>query len=63
INPVYSIAASPDGNTIFVAETHTGQEAGDTLISDLQPGTSHLCRLRQAGRVHLPAQRRRATDG
>ncbi|MEO1474255.1 MAG: hypothetical protein AAFS03_10045, partial [Pseudomonadota bacterium] len=30
INPVYSIAAAPDGNTVFVAETHTGQEPGDT---------------------------------
>ncbi|MGP1255193.1 MAG: YncE family protein [Kiloniellales bacterium] len=40
INPVYSIAASPDGNTIFVAETHTAQEAGDRLIGDLQPGTT-----------------------
>ncbi len=40
INPVYSIAASPDGNTIFVAETHTGQEEGDETIGDLQAGTT-----------------------
>lgn len=40
INPVYSIAATPDGNTIFVAETHTGQEPGDTTIRDLQAGTT-----------------------
>lgn len=40
INPVYSIAASPDGDTIFVTETHTGQEDGAALISDLQPGTT-----------------------
>ncbi|MEL6478263.1 MAG: hypothetical protein AAFR17_13125 [Pseudomonadota bacterium] len=39
INPVYSIAAAPDGNTVFVAETHTGQEPGDTTIRDLQAGT------------------------
>ena len=40
INPVYSIVASPDGDTVFVAETHTGQEPGDTTIRDLQPGTT-----------------------
>lgn len=40
INPVYSIAASPDGNTVFVAETHTAQEPGDVTIRDLQPGTT-----------------------
>ena len=40
INPVYSIAHSPDGNTIFVAETATPQEEGDTTIRDLQPGTT-----------------------
>ncbi len=40
INPVYSITATPDGKTVFVAETHTGQEAGDTMIRDLQAGTT-----------------------
>ncbi|MEL7080541.1 MAG: hypothetical protein AAGK82_03930 [Pseudomonadota bacterium] len=40
INPVYSIAHSPDGNTIFVAETATPQEDGDVTIRDLQPGTT-----------------------
>ncbi len=40
INPVYSIAHSPDGNTIFVAETATPQEEGDLTIRDLQPGTT-----------------------
>jgi len=40
INPVYSIATSPDGDTIFVAETATPQEEGDTTIRDLQPGTT-----------------------
>lgn len=39
INPVYSIANSPDGSTIFVAETHTQREDGDQTIMDLQPGT------------------------
>ncbi|MEM8625176.1 MAG: hypothetical protein AAGG47_16860 [Pseudomonadota bacterium] len=39
INPVYSIAASPDGDTIFVAETHTQREPGDTVIGDLEAGT------------------------
>ncbi|MEO1604312.1 MAG: hypothetical protein AAFU34_03245 [Pseudomonadota bacterium] len=38
INPVYSIAHSPDGDTIFVAETATAQEDGDVTIRDLQPG-------------------------
>ena len=40
INPVYSIAHTPDGNTIFVAETATPQEEGDVTIRDLQPGTT-----------------------
>ncbi len=40
INPVYSIAAALDGDTIFVAETHTPQEAGDETIRDLQAGTT-----------------------
>ena len=40
INPVYSIAHSPDGNTVFVAETATSQEEGDVTIRDLQPGTT-----------------------
>lgn len=40
INPVYSIAHSPDGSTIFVAETHTQREEGDRTIVDLQPGTT-----------------------
>ncbi|MDX8350452.1 hypothetical protein SLH49_20885 [Cognatiyoonia sp. IB215446] len=39
INPVYSIAHSPDGSTIFVVETHTQREEGDRTIMDLQPGT------------------------
>ncbi|MEM9043469.1 MAG: hypothetical protein AAGC81_02150 [Pseudomonadota bacterium] len=40
INPVYSIAAGLDGNTVFVAETHTTQEPGDTTLSDLHAGTT-----------------------
>ncbi|MEO1001142.1 MAG: hypothetical protein AAFW69_11175, partial [Pseudomonadota bacterium] len=40
INPVYSIAAAPDGKTIFVAESHTAQEPGDQVLGDLQPGTT-----------------------
>ncbi len=40
INPVYSIAHSLDGNTIFVAETATPQEEADVTIRDLQPGTT-----------------------
>lgn len=40
INPVYSIDATPDGNTIFVAETKKPREEGDTLISDLDLGTT-----------------------
>lgn len=39
INPVYSIAASPDGNTIFVAETHMQREESDRVLSDLDAGT------------------------
>ncbi len=39
INPVFSIAATPDGNTIFVAETHTQREDGDATMRDLEPGT------------------------
>lgn len=39
INPVFSIAAAPDGNTVFVAETHTRREVDDRLITDLQGGT------------------------
>lgn len=40
INPVFSIAVAPDGNTIFVAETHTQQEEGDVTMADLQGGTT-----------------------
>ena len=40
INPVYSIAHSPDGNMVFVAETATPQEEGDVTIRDLEPGTT-----------------------
>lgn len=40
INPVYSIAHSADGATIFVAETHTQREEGDRSMMDLQPGTT-----------------------
>lgn len=40
INPVYSIAASPDGDVIFVAETHTQREPGDTVLGDLEAGTT-----------------------
>ena len=39
INPVYSLVASQDGNTIFVAETKEPREPDDQLISDLDPGT------------------------
>ncbi|MEO1144860.1 MAG: beta-propeller fold lactonase family protein [Cyanobacteria bacterium J06638_22] len=39
INPVYSLVASQDGNTIFVAETKEPREPGDQLISDLDVGT------------------------
>ncbi len=40
INPVYSLVAAPDGNTIYVAETHTAQEDGDEVLRDLQAGTT-----------------------
>ena len=39
INPVYSLVASQDGNTIFVAETKEQREPDDQLISDLDLGT------------------------
>ncbi|MEM8812136.1 MAG: hypothetical protein AAGF59_05915 [Pseudomonadota bacterium] len=39
INPVYSIAATPNGNTIFVAETVEGRKPGDTRIGDLASGS------------------------
>ena len=40
INPVFSIAAAPDGDTIFVAETRQQREPEDTTINDLDPGTT-----------------------
>ena len=40
INPVFSIAAAPDGNTIFVAETIQPRAEGDQTIADLDPGTT-----------------------
>ncbi|MEM6521993.1 MAG: hypothetical protein AAF722_21985, partial [Cyanobacteria bacterium P01_C01_bin.70] len=40
INPVYSLVASQDGNTIFVAETKEQREPEDQLIGDLNPGTT-----------------------
>lgn len=40
INPVYSIAASPDGATIFVAETRLPQDDDDTMLWDLGAGTT-----------------------
>ena len=40
MNPVFSIAATPDGDTIFVAETHRQREQGDRVIGDLQAGTT-----------------------
>lgn len=40
INPVFSIAASPDGNTIFVAETRKPRAEGDRTIQDLESGTT-----------------------
>ncbi|MEM9948257.1 MAG: hypothetical protein AAF810_19645 [Cyanobacteria bacterium P01_D01_bin.36] len=40
INPVYSLVASQDGNTIFVAETKQPREPEDQLISDLDLGTT-----------------------
>ena len=40
INPVYSLVASQDGNTIFVAETKEQREPEDQLISDLDLGTT-----------------------
>ena len=40
INPVYSLVASQDGNTIFVAETKQQREPDDQLISDLDLGTT-----------------------
>ncbi|MEO1403330.1 MAG: beta-propeller fold lactonase family protein [Cyanobacteria bacterium J06635_1] len=39
INPVYSLVASQDGNTIFVAETKEQREPEDQVISDLDLGT------------------------
>ncbi|MGF1524016.1 MAG: YncE family protein [Leptolyngbyaceae cyanobacterium] len=40
INPVYSLIASQDGNTIFVAETKEPREPEDQLLSDLDLGTT-----------------------
>ncbi|NER08559.1 MAG: hypothetical protein F6K17_41515, partial [Okeania sp. SIO3C4] len=40
INPVYSLVASQDGNTIFVAETKQPREPEDRLIGDLDLGTT-----------------------
>ena len=40
INPVYSLVASQDGNTNFIAETKEQREPGDRLISDLDLGTT-----------------------
>ncbi|HIC81625.1 MAG TPA: hypothetical protein EYH07_01825 [Kiloniellaceae bacterium] len=40
INPVFSIAASPDGNTVFVAETRKPRAEGDSVIQDLESGTT-----------------------
>ena len=40
INPVYSLVASQDGNTIFVAETKEQREPADRLIGDLDLGTT-----------------------
>ena len=40
INPVYSLTASQDGNTIFVAETKEQREPGDQVIGDLNLGTT-----------------------
>ena len=40
INPVFSIAAAPNGDTIFVAETVRPREDGDQVLSDLDPGTT-----------------------
>ncbi|NEQ45991.1 MAG: lactonase family protein [Leptolyngbya sp. SIOISBB] len=40
INPVYSLVASQDGNTIFVAETKEAREPEDRLITDLDLGTT-----------------------
>lgn len=37
INPVYSVAHSPKGNTVFVAGTAAPQEEADLTIRDLQP--------------------------
>ena len=39
INPVYSLVASQDGNTIFVAETKEQREPEDQVIGDLDLGT------------------------
>ncbi|MEO1088990.1 MAG: hypothetical protein AAFX81_00010 [Pseudomonadota bacterium] len=39
INPVFSIAATPDGQTVFVAETVEGRGPNDSSIRDLRSGT------------------------
>ncbi len=39
INPVFSIAASADGDTIFVAETRGPRAEGAQVMGDLPPGT------------------------
>ncbi|MBE9099207.1 beta-propeller fold lactonase family protein [filamentous cyanobacterium LEGE 07170] len=39
MNPVYSLVASQDGNTIFVAETKEPREPEDQVIGDLDLGT------------------------
>lgn len=40
INPVYSIAATPDGNTVFVAETRRQRDDDDRVLNDLESGTT-----------------------
>ncbi|MEO1523428.1 MAG: hypothetical protein AAFU78_22000, partial [Cyanobacteria bacterium J06633_2] len=40
INPVYSLIASQDGNTIFVAETKEQREPDDQVIGDLDLGST-----------------------
>ena len=40
INPVFSIAASRDGETIFVAETRQPREPDDRTMNDLDAGTT-----------------------
>ncbi len=57
INPVYSIAASPDGGTLFVAETRLPRDADDRTMLDLGNGTTlRAIRVSDDGTLDVIAQ-------